>query len=123
MENEKGNETLENKKENDIEKLSKQNSNLKLILFIIIGSIVAIVVVLCIVWYMLYGTNKKLHCTSQYGDVTLIYNQKEIVSYEATGELTFNMEKQNMIAKEIGTKSYIAQFITSFVTDFGGYCK
>ncbi len=103
--------------------MEEKKSNIKLIIKVSVGTVLAVLVALGIVKYLIDNSTKKLYCKSSYGTITLVYNKKEIISYEVTDKLTFNYEVQNQLAKEIGTESYINQFITAFVTDFNGYCK
>ena len=64
----------------------------------------------------------KLVCKSTEGNITISYNETEIVGYVASGGLSYDLEQQKAIARQIGVNSYISQFKTWFSTNTTGYC-
>ena len=100
---------------------NKTNNNvLKIVLIIgaIFGGLIILAVSLILFTSM---SSKKLVCTSNVGDITLMYNDKVINGYTASG-ISYDLDGQKIIAKEIGIDEYLNQFTYWFRTNTNGTC-
>jgi len=100
------------------------NKNKKSIVkfLIIIGGIILAVIILFIIIFSIVSTNsKKLNCKSNLGNITIMYNDKTITGYTATG-LTYDLEGQKKYAEKIGIDSYIQEFTIWFENNTDGSC-
>ena len=64
----------------------------------------------------------KLVCTAKSSNITIIYNNENIVSYKASG-MSYDLEGQQDYAKKIGIKEYIEEFSSEFATNANGKCQ
>ena len=64
----------------------------------------------------------KLICTSDIGDITITYNDKNVTKYKASG-FQYNLESQQRYIEDVGIDTYIVEFKDNFreVTK-GGNC-
>ncbi len=64
----------------------------------------------------------KLICTSDIGEITVTYNDQNIVNYKSD-DFSFNLEEHQKYAQEAGINKYIEEFSDNFrnVTK-GGSC-
>ena len=100
---------------------SKKNPNIK-ILAIIVCIFIGIIVFAFIIISITSANSNKLICKSNEGNITIIYNNNEIVGYTATG-MSYDLEQQKAYAKQIGVKAYLNEFSTWFSTNTTGTCK
>ncbi len=89
----------------------------------IIGGITAIAVILCVaVFFFVSKTSEKLVCKSAEGNITIMYNDNTITGYTAVG-ITYDLDGQKEIAKQIGVEEYMNQFKAWFSENTTGTCE
>lgn len=115
---------------------TNKKSPLKIILIILGGLFVIGAIFIIVTLFNFYRTyspiakvldpyiksRNSLVCTSKQGNIILYYDDSNISSYIATG-LTYDLDGQQEIADQIGTKKYISKFNTWFKNNTTGYCK
>ena len=94
----------------------------KIVLMVIGGIVVFVGVLLFIIFTFVSSSSDKLVCESKEGDITLMYNDKEIVGYTAKN-ITYDMEQQKKYAEEVGIDSYMDEFTAWFESNTSGTCK
>ena len=91
--------------------------------FAIIGIIAVVAVAGAFIIITIVSANSnKLVCKSDQGNITIMYNDKEIVGYTATG-MSYDLDEQKAYAKRIGVDAYINEFSTWFSTNTTGTCE
>lgn len=91
--------------------------------FMIIGIVVVALVIAGIILFKIVDiTSDKLVCTSDEGNITIMYNDKALTGYKAKN-ISYDFDGQNDIAKEIGVEEYLEQFKVWFSTNTTGTCK
>ena len=95
---------------------------MKKFLMIFGGVVLGFIVLAVIIFSLTYFTSKRLVCKSDEGNITLMYNDKTIKGYLASG-ISYNLEEQKIIANEIGIDEYINEFTTFFTTNTTGSCE
>lgn len=95
---------------------------MKKVLMIIGGIVVGCVILAAIILGVTYITSKKLVCKSSQGDITLMYDKDNIKGYTAN-KITYDLEGQQEIAKQIGIEEYLEQFKKWFSNNTDGTCK
>ncbi len=95
---------------------------MKKVLMVIGGIFVAGIVVVVAVLLITSATSEKLKCTSDEGNITIMYNEETITGYTAKG-ITYDLDAQKEVAKNIGVTEYLSQFSTWFSNNTSGSCK
>ncbi|MDD3186872.1 MAG: hypothetical protein PHD02_00120 [Bacilli bacterium] len=92
---------------------------------VIFGAIIILLIILVTdgMYINKYLFSNRLVCTSAAGDITIYYNENEIIYYTSTGVITYNIESQNSYAKKIGITAYIDNFETWYQDTMNGTCK
>ncbi len=103
------------------EPVKKGNSVVVKVLAIIGGVVVGIVVLIIAIFSLVSAKSNKLICKSNEGNITIMYNDSTINGYTASN-ISYDLEGQKKIAKQIGIESYISQFKTWFETNTTGTC-
>lgn len=93
----------------------------KIVLMVIGGVVVVVGVLLFVIFTCVSSSSNKLVCESKEGDITLMYNDKEIVGYSASN-ITYDLDQQQDYAKEVGIDSYMDEFSTWFESNTSGTC-
>ena len=89
----------------------------------VIGGAFLVCLVLAIVIHLVMSSNaKQLVCTSDEGDITIIYNKKGITGYNVDN-MEFDLEEQREYALEIGIDAYLDEFSEWFSSNTSGTCK
>ena len=88
---------------------------------IIITSIVLGIVVIMVVFYLRFFLPEELICNSMHGGIKLSYNTQKIIRYE-TDEMSFDLDAQNKLFKELGSRQYIQKFSDWFKETTGMSC-
>ena len=101
---------------------SKSKKTVPIILLVIVGIIIIIGVLIFGVIKVISASNSKLVCTSNIGNITIIYNKDTIIGYTATGSLSYDLDSQKVIAQSIGTDAYMIQFDEWFKNNTNGTC-
>ena len=91
---------------------------LKFIFCIIGAAVVGLLVFVAITYF----TSDKLVCKSDEGDITIMYRDGKITGYTGVN-ITYELEKQQKIAEEIGIDEYLKQFTLWFESETTGTCK
>ena len=99
----------------------KKKNNLVKILAIIGGVVVGIVILAIVIISIVSVSSEKLVCKSDKGNITIMYNEKGITGYIATG-MSYDLDKQKEVANEIGMDAYITEFDNWFKNNTSGYC-
>ena len=66
-------------------------------------------------------SSDKIVCTSDKGNITIMYNEEGITGYKANG-MSYDLDAQKEHAKEIGMDAYITEFDNWFKSNASGYC-
>lgn len=106
--------------ENTSNKKPKKNK-LLIILAIIGGIVVGFIALFLIIFLTTSANSDKLVCKSNEGNITIMYNDKGITGYTATG-MNYDLDKQKEVAKEIGIDAYLTEFNNWFKTNTTGVC-
>lgn len=96
---------------------------MKKVLMVIGGIVVGIIVLVVAVFLIVSVLSDKLVCKSSKGNITIMYSDKELTGYTTSGDITFDLDGQNTLAKELGTTDYIKQFVIWFETNTDGTCE
>ncbi len=89
---------------------------------IIGGIMVALVLVGVIVFVVVSMTSKKLECKSDIGNITLMYTDKTVTGYTASG-IEYDLDGQQKIADKIGVEAYLDEFEDWFEENAHGTCE
>lgn len=84
-------------------------------------ALVSIIILGIIIFGIVSATSKKLVCTSNEGNITIMYNNKSITGYTANG-IVYNLDEQKEYAKQVGIESYLDEFSAWFKTNTTGSC-
>lgn len=84
-------------------------------------SITAFLMVAGIIGFVMLSS-KSIICRSARGNVTLSYKEDRIVEAK-TKDISFDLEGQNKVFKELGKAKYIEEFRQWFKTETGESCK
>lgn len=103
------------------QQIRPKKNNLVKISGIAILVFVVIIVLFVIIFFGVLGSSNKLVCTSEEGNITIMYNDSEITGYTAVG-VKYDLDGQKEYAKQIGVDAYIAEFENWFVTNTSGSC-
>ena len=98
----------------------KKNKLMK-ILAIIGGVVVGFIVLFIVIFSITSASSEKLVCKSDEGNITIMYNEKGITGYTATG-MSYDLDAQKEVATEIGMDAYITEFNSWFKSNTSGYC-
>ena len=96
---------------------------MKKVLMIIGGVVLGLVVLGVAIFFIFSLLSKDMVCKSPEGNITLMYSDKAIVGYTASGGLTYDLETQQKYAEEIGVEAYLDEFAEWFRTNTSGTCK
>lgn len=103
----------------------KKNGAKNIVKYIFIG-IGAIVVLALLIIFIVSLTSKKLVCTSDTANITLMYSDKGLTGYvrkdSKENNISFDFDRQKAVSKQIGMDEYIKQFNDSFTMHTGGTC-
>ena len=99
----------------------KKKNNLVKVLAIIGGVVVGFIVLFIVIFSITSANSEKLVCKSDEGNITIMYNEKGITGYTATG-MSYDLDAQKEVAKEIGMDAYITEFNSWFKSNTSGYC-
>lgn len=89
----------------------------------IIGGIVLFIIIFCVIIFEIISmTSEKLVCKSNEGNITIMYNSDTITGYKSVN-ITYDLDGQKEIAKQIGIEEYIKEFKEWFSSNTTGSCK
>ena len=94
---------------------------MKKALMIIGGIVVGFIVLFTVIFSLTSATSNKLVCKSDEGNITIMYNDKNITGYTATG-MSYDMDGQKKYAEQVGIEAYIEEFKTWFSNNTSGSC-
>ena len=95
---------------------------MKKILMIIGGIFLFLVVAFIVLYLIISATSKKLVCKSDEGNITIMYNDKTINGYTASG-ISYDLDGQKKYAEQIGIDEYIEEFSRYFSNNTTGSCE
>ncbi len=120
--NSANNQNIEVPTANNLNEPVKKGNNIVVkVLAIIGGVVVGIVVLIIAIFSLVSAKSNKLICKSNEGNITIMYNDSTINGYTASN-ISYDLDGQKKIAKQIGIESYISQFKTWFETNTTGTC-
>ena len=90
-------------------------------IIIIIGISIFVLISFISIIIIFKPFSNKLVCKSKHGNITLIYNKKNITGYSAKN-MTYKLDEQNKIAHQIGIEEYMKQFNEWFKNTTSGSC-
>lgn len=92
------------------------------VLVLIVLSIIGIIVLSTNMFSNLYQNSYKLVCKSKEGNITIIYDQEEIIGYTVKG-MSYDLDGQKEYADLIGIDEYILEFDEWFRNNTSGQCN
>lgn len=95
---------------------------MKKVLMVIGGFVIAILVIAIIAIAIVSATSKKLVCKSDEGNITIMYNKKEITGYIAKN-ISYDLDGQKAYAKQVGIDAYLDEFSLWFSNNTTGTCS
>ena len=95
---------------------------MKKFLMIFGGVVLALIVLIVVLVVFVFSTSDKLVCKSDQGNITLYYKKDKITGYTANG-ITYDMDQQNEVAKQLGMDNYISEFKVWFESNTTGTCE
>lgn len=95
---------------------------MKKVLMIVGGIVIGFVILFVVIFFAISASSKKLVCKSNEGNITIMYNKKEITGYTANG-ISYDLDGQKEYAKTIGINEYIEEFSEWFSNNTTGSCK
>ena len=107
---------------NDNSSSQKKKNPIVKVLAIIGGVVIGIIVLAYLIISIVSANSNKLICKSNEGNITIMYNDNEIVGYTASG-MSYDLDQQKTYAKQIGVKAYLNEFSTWFSTNTTGTCE
>ena len=100
---------------------TQKKNNLVKILAIIGGVVVGFIILFVVIFSITSASSEKLVCKSEEGNITIMYNEKGIKGYTASG-MSYDLDEQKEVAKEVGMDAYITEFDNWFKSNTSGYC-
>jgi len=101
--------------------IGPKNNKLIKILAIIGGVVVGIIILFVVIFSITSASSEKLVCKSSEGNITIMYKDSGITGYTANG-MSYDLDAQKEVAKEIGMDAYITEFDNWFKSNTSGYC-
>lgn len=98
-----------------------KNNKLIKILAIIGGIVVGLIILFIVIFAITSANSEKLVCKSSEGNITIMYNEKGIIGYTASG-MGYDLDGQKEVAKKIGINNYIKEFNNWFTLNTSGSC-
>lgn len=95
---------------------------MKKVLTIIGGIVVGLIVLGGVIFFFVSMTSNKLICKSSLGNITIMYNDKELTGYKTSG-MSYQFDDQKEYAKTIGIANYIEEFKEWFIKNTEGTCE
>lgn len=95
---------------------------MKKVLMIIGGIVVGLIIIVVAIFAITSFSSKKLKCTSDEGEITIMYNDETLTGYTAKN-ITYDLNGQKEIAEQIGVEEYLDQFTDWFEENTSGTCK
>ncbi|MCD4756266.1 hypothetical protein K8R20_01450 [bacterium] len=96
---------------------------MKKIIFIVLGIFLVLGVLVGVGAVSLLNNNtNKFVCESDIGGITLMYTETDLVGYTTSGELSYDLDEQKVLAEELGIEEYLVEFNTWFETETSGSC-
>lgn len=89
---------------------------------IIGGIVVAAIAIFVVIFTIASGASNKLICKSDNGNITIMYNDKTVIGYKASG-MTYDMDVAKGTIEKIGIDSYIKLFEEWFSENTTGSCE
>jgi len=103
--------------------LARKKGGVNKVLPIIFGILMAIIVIFAIVFSFVSISGNKLVCESTEGNITISYNEEEVTGYFSTGAITYDLDEQQKVSRQIGTDRYVRDFTSWFETNTSGTCS
>lgn len=94
---------------------------LKKVLMGIVIFVVVVIALVALVFGLVSANSNKLICKSNEGNITIMYNDKEITGYTAKG-MSYDLDGQKEYAKQVGIEKYLDEFMVWFSTNTTGSC-
>lgn len=94
---------------------------MKKILIIIGGITISVVVLFILVFSVVSANSKKMVCTSDVGNITLMYNDNGLTGYTAVN-ISYDLDAQKKYAKQVGIEAYLTEFSIWFTSNTKGVC-
>ena len=100
----------------------KKKVNPIIIIVIVIGVFIALAAFFVgSIFLVISDSSNKLECTSPEGNITIMYNEEEILGYTAT-KMTYDLDQQKEYAKQVGVEAYLEEFNDWFEKNTTGTC-
>lgn len=103
----------------------KKKSIVPIILIIVFGLLALFIGGIVFIFFVIFKTvdnsENKLVCTAPEGNITISYSGNEITGYHASN-ITYDMDDQKKVARQIGMEEYNKQFTEWFEQNTSGTC-
>ena len=86
------------------------------------GIALGVIVLIVAIFLLVSATSDKLICKSEEGNITIMYNDTTITGYTANG-ITYDFEGQKALAEDMGTETYMEEFMVWFSSNTTGSCE
>ena len=110
---------------NNINQKEKKKFSAWKVVFLVVACFIGVLIAITLVFFALYSfvsnTSSKMICKSDKGNITIRYNEHELVGYTAVN-MEFDFDEQNEYAKDIGVEEYLKEFNTWFKENTNGTC-
>ena len=101
---------------------NERSIDMKKTLMVIGGIVVGIIVLGVVIFAIVSATSKKMVCKSSEGNITIMYNDKTITGYTASG-MSYDLDQQKEYAEQVGVDAYLNEFATWFSNNTTGTCS
>ena len=107
---------------NELETKKKFNPIFIIVIIIVVIMILSFIFLVSFLFSNISNNSDKLVCESPEGNITIMYNEQEIIGYTASG-MSYNLDEQKAYALQIGINAYLEEFTTWFEKNTTGTCK
>lgn len=104
----------------------KKKSIVPILIIIFVVFFLFVVGIIAVVFLIIKNAgdnNNKFVCESNKGNITLIYDNNNIIGYTTSGGITYDLDGQKKIAEQIGIEKYLEEFNNWFEKNTSGTCR
>ena len=115
-------------KEQGVNNFSKQsvkvskNTKVLVIVGVVVAIIVGFIILFVMLFFNIFSDSNKLVCKSDEGDITIMYDESQIIGYVANG-ISYDLDSQKEYAKKVGVDTYMIEFNNWFISNTSGICS
>lgn len=101
--------------------IKPKKNNAIIIIAIILAVIIGIIALFVSLFSKITNGSKKMICESSKGNITIMYNENELIGYVASG-MSYDLDDQKEYAKKVGVNAYLLEFNEWFKSNTSGSC-